>query len=835
MTHGIQNVLCGYVALFLLVGFGWSLSTPAQAKPRLVKCGQAKAVVVLGVHPNPAEQKASETMVETVHALSGARLPVLRWGEPDPHPKSWTRLYIGRSPAMDLFGITDSQVPGGGYLIRMNDKDVLIVGDDRTFSENPQWQMTDLWDSAGTMFGVQSVLRDEFGVRWIWPGKTGRVAPPTRTLKFRNTMSRTYVPQIPHRYIHQNLFFGRNKTYRAAMPWFSSELLQKMEIEEAEWSRRMGLRRDPGYWTRRGHAFTHWWHRYRVEEPAMFALQADGHREPATGPGAVKLCVSQPKVWQQILKEWMSEGQSANQVSISENDGSGGYCTCEACRAWDEGATTKDFLQRDTMSLSDRYVRFANAVAETFRDSGHELPLAAYAYQIYSDAPVSATLDSAVRLRFVPGEYPSDASMRKQLRTQWDSWREHGAERMYWRPNVLYQGNGLPLVYGTELAEELEYFASRGLMGVNVDNLGGFYATWGSTAYVLARKMESPETPIKDLEEEFYSGFGMAEGAVRDYFGHFRSITRQLVEPGPIRDAFWSLRTKRMHWAAFYGVSRTLYNDETLRQADALLQQAEQDVQEGSVEDQARVAQLRLGFEGIQKTMAALDSFYFSKPTTQWLRASEVLPTARALREHRLVEAETHAMNTPYLSWRETVFGDITGLQALHDVEGLTPVARLPTYVHYRLDSENIGLDEHWSLTLRPEEGWEYTATWVGTRSTRQAMRWTHDNDWKWYSGPIWYLVQIERPKYTLDTGNQLYFPKIDGPVRAWLDGVELTVDGAENKGPRPITIELPESTTDRQALVLRVGAGQGAGGLLRPMWLLQDAPQGPAEEKGQP
>ena len=56
--------------------------------------------------------------------------------------------------------------------------------------------------------------------------------------------------------------------------------------------------------------------------------------------------------------------------------------------------------------------------------------------------------------------------------------------------NVLYRGM-VPLVYGSELVEELEYFTSRGLMGVNVDNLGGFYATWGSTAYVMARKMES--------------------------------------------------------------------------------------------------------------------------------------------------------------------------------------------------------------------------------------------------------------------------------------------------------------------------------------------------------
>ena len=266
----------------------------------------------------------------------------------------------------------------------------------------------------------------------------------------------------------------------------------------------------------------------------------------ATGPGAVKLCVSQPKVWAQIYEEWASEDETTQQVSISENDGSGGYCTCDVCRAWDEGAETTDFLQRPTVSLSDRYVRFANAVADTFRESGHEVPLAAYAYQIYSDAPVEATLDPSVRLRFVPGEYPSDASMRADLRAQWDGWREHGAPTMYWRPNVLYQGNGFPLVYGSELVEELEYFTSRGLMGVNVDNLGGFYATWGSTAYVMARKW-SPR--MSRSIANIYSIWTCRRCCSGVFW--FQAADAAVGGAGPIRDAFWDC-AKRMHWAAFY-------------------------------------------------------------------------------------------------------------------------------------------------------------------------------------------------------------------------------------------------------------------------------------------
>ena len=314
--------------------------------------------------------------------------------------------------------------------MRMEKRDILIVGDDRAFSEIPngKWQIFGMEQGRYMGYRPYSVIRSTcvgFG-----PETLDWSRPSIARWRFGSQ----YSVRIHPRYrtgTFIKISTGRNALYREAMPWFSADLLTKMEREEAEWSRRVGLRRNQ--------LLDAPWLRLRIggidigNSSRSCLRQPDGVREPTTGPGAVKLCVSQPKVWAQIYEEWASEDETTQQVSISENDGSGGYCTCDVCRAWDEGAETTDFLQRPTVSLSDRYVRFANAVADTFRESGHEVPLAAYAYQIYSDAPVEATLDPSVRLRFVPGEYPSDASMRADLRAQWDGWREHGAPTMYWR------------------------------------------------------------------------------------------------------------------------------------------------------------------------------------------------------------------------------------------------------------------------------------------------------------------------------------------------------------------------------------------------------------------
>ena len=151
----------------------------------------------------------------------------------------------------------------------------------------------------------------------------------------------------------------------------------------------------------------------------------------------------------------------------------------------------------------------------------------------------------------------------------------------------------------------------------------------------------------------------------------------------------------------------------------------------------------------------------FSKPTTQWLQASEVLVRVRCgniawLKQHPCDEY-------PYLSWRETVFGDITGLQGLYDVETSIRIPGCPpTYITDWIQKTWV-----WSNTgrLRCARRMAGNIPPVGLAFVdRQAMQWTRDNDWTWYTGTIWYLIQIERPEYTLGQGNRLYFRRSMDP-----------------------------------------------------------------------
>ena len=157
-------------------------------------------------------------------------------------------LVRGRNPAMERFEVQDTHVPGGGYLIRMEKRDILIVGDDRTFSRN-LWQIADLWDGAGTLHGVQALLRDTFDVRWIWPGDTGLVAPQHRTLAFREPIQRTYTPRYRGTFIKISTMDGMHSIERRCLgflPTFGQD-------GAGEASGVVGsVTAKSNYWTRRG-------------------------------------------------------------------------------------------------------------------------------------------------------------------------------------------------------------------------------------------------------------------------------------------------------------------------------------------------------------------------------------------------------------------------------------------------------------------------------------------------------------------------------------------------------------------------------------------------------
>jgi hypothetical protein len=161
-----------------------------------------------------------------------------------------------------------------------------------------------------------------------------------------------------------------------------------------------------------------WWHQYNHSHPEYFALQPDGERSPPDWPHGppgsaswVKMCVSQPGVWQQITHNFehgtsAGSGNKSLGVSACEDDLDAGYCTCSKCRALDAASRANSTSGRH----SDRYASFWNSVAATMAAAGHtDTWVSGYAYASYTDPPVHTKLKGNILILSVGygGDYVS--------------------------------------------------------------------------------------------------------------------------------------------------------------------------------------------------------------------------------------------------------------------------------------------------------------------------------------------------------------------------------------------------------------------------------------------
>ena len=88
-----------------------------------------------------------------------------------------------------------------------------------------------------------------------------------------------------------------------------------------------------------GHGFGDWWDRYYKTEPELFALQPDGTRGTYPNQRTMKLCMSNPRVWQlwlEDMEEQLQHDPMQTVFNASPNDGwYSGHCVCDNCTAWD--------------------------------------------------------------------------------------------------------------------------------------------------------------------------------------------------------------------------------------------------------------------------------------------------------------------------------------------------------------------------------------------------------------------------------------------------------------------------------------------------------------------
>jgi len=602
------------VVASLLLCFQVSLLQAAPGRKAggltLVRNGRPTSVIVTNGRPREGQRIAAEELQEHIRIMSGATLPIVKENELRPNAAQ-VLILVGESNLSRKYGVITKNLDPETFIVKTDRNVLILAGEDGGSKSNAR---------TGTLWATYDFLQDQLGCRWIWPGEQGRRVPRRKTIEVPSLDIREtpvvkirhlrLLAQDKHRVGYQKEGLGRlldlGKTY------------DQVSEDERVWYRRMRL--GSSFRLSSGHAFTDWWAKFKDSDRDIFALQPDGTRRPRkkSKPDFVKMCVSNPRLWELQLakiKKYAARGARGQWLNACENDGSGGFCTCPRCRAWDaapnaslsslppvedgsdvDGAPDATDLPE---SLSDRYARWYNELAVRARKYDPDVRVVAYAYSKYRSPPVSLKkIEPNVWIGYVGfNAYPRPESYRKMSTDEWFGWSRLGATVFLRSNSLFYCGEGAPYVASHQMAEDLQLQVKNGLQATDYDALQGYWAATGPTYYVLARMLWDTDADVDEVLNEFYESFGPMAPVAKDYFDYWEAFTVSLGN----NEKF--MATRRADRMRAYPV---IYNPAVFRKAEVILARARPLLRKATEEERERFHNLELGLQHGRLLAAAL-------------------------------------------------------------------------------------------------------------------------------------------------------------------------------------------------------------------------------------
>jgi len=165
------------------------------------------------------------------------------------------------------------------------------------------------------------------------------------------------------------------------------------------------------------------------------------------------------------------------------------------------------------------------------------MSLGAYGYSVFRSPPIDVTLDPHLVIGYVSGNYVNEAGRQAFLKG-WRGWSEK-CSQMYWRPNLMKNGEGFPLVWATKMGQDIATLTAQAMKGIEMPNCFGHWGTQGLNYYVLAQMMwDSSQGPRAIVDDYCQRGFGAAGPKIRQYIAQLEELTHLFAvhEAGRIGD-----------------------------------------------------------------------------------------------------------------------------------------------------------------------------------------------------------------------------------------------------------------------------------------------------------
>lgn len=595
----------------------------------VIRMGKALAAIVVPEKPCDAVMLAAGELKYHVKKATGIELQ--EYLEPDvPKGKYASLIYLGNCKKTLDAGIDCLFLPRFAGIISVSEKNLFLAGNDEPGDAFKSGLGGSLTVSAGTLFAVYDLLENELGVRWLWPGELGELIPLRSDITLAPARRR-----VEPRLMHSSFWvvglqssgkgWGAPKNHKAFITAQSLWLYRQRFCSPV----------DLAY----GHSFKDYWQRFGKTNPDFFNRLPDGTRRPLPKDlrgSRITMCVSNPALHRKIAEEYKTRYDpkappfaygKGNILNVCENDAPG-ICACERCRSWDAphpgfsghpywgqgiipdmqnrfphlGTADGSGADKESPSLSDRYAKFYMAVQKEAEKINPNVIVYGFAYANYTEPPVNTKLNDRIFISFVGWPYfPFTDGKLAEVRKNWDGWHAAGA-KLILRPNSTHSGHNMPIFYAKKLGNEYIHAFNNGLIGVRYDSLTGQWATQGPTLYALGRLNVRPELAVTQILDEYYSAFGPAKQAVKDYFEYWEKISDSVTEEDFDR---FCKPVGRVHFKNWLQVADKIFTPEVMAHATELLDKAMSAAGDDRIAE-ARVEYLKYGFENADFTLKTL-------------------------------------------------------------------------------------------------------------------------------------------------------------------------------------------------------------------------------------
>ncbi len=570
--------------------------------------GLAPAPIVLFPDAPPKTREAAVELADYIEKICGARPELIDKSPEQPPDRA---IWVGYQPALDsLFPKLDFKFQHPEeILLAATENHLVIAGRDRwdpnhLVVEGIDEKIEGRQQEYGTVNAIYTFLHDQLGVRWLWPGDLGKDVPKRERIAIEPFEFR-YHPQIRARGGAFSFSTLSNKGYGRAHTWTRRQRLQLDSL------------RSEG-----GHAFGSWHERFFESKPELFALQPDGTRGTHPSPKNVKLCQSNPAVWDQWLEDVaakLERDPTLTEFNGSPNDGwSSGHCVCENCRAWDHPDGEPRLMhwhhfREERPALSDRHVTFANKLAqklkERYPDKDYRVMMLSYGHS--RPAPIAARPAKNVIMVSVANFFgrtnlvDRGSTWGTTHREQLAAWGKL-APAVVWRPNTGSPAGwqqGVPDVSIAQTIANIKSAAENRCIGIFIDSVWEHWATQGPQYYIMAQLFWNPSQDDEAILTDYYQrAFGPAAAGVRGYFEEIETARMAYV------DEFG-------YGAGLYNLPR-LFTDDLLANSDQHLDRAKAAVADGPEIYRERVQFVRAGLtytELLMDTIEVMTSYWRKK------------------------------------------------------------------------------------------------------------------------------------------------------------------------------------------------------------------------------